>query len=80
MSIINQDTQEKKALAKNIPNKSQRFLICFRKAGAAGFEPAGPVLETSRLPLTDAPIYFFISLCGVCFLHHLQNFFSSNFC
>jgi hypothetical protein len=38
----------------------------FKNTGAAGLEPAVTVLETVGLPLTDAPKYYLISLCGVC--------------
>ncbi len=52
-----------------------------------GIEPPPKVLETSILPLYESRprlaaarlTDYFISLCIVCFLHFLQNFFISNF-
>ena len=45
---------------------SETFSPESAKTGAAGLEPAVTVLETVGLPLTDAPIFYFISLWGVC--------------
>ena len=60
-------------------------------AGAAGIEPAVPVLETGGLPLTDAPNrdflttqtprprgYDFTSLWGSCLWQMRQNFLNSS--
>src|SRR6266700_4269882 len=58
-------------------------------AGAEGFEPPSPVLETGSLTVELTPLFrvgrapspafhYFTSLCGVCLRHRLQNFFSSN--
>ena len=42
------------------------IFLFFQNTGAAGLEPAVTVLETVGLPLTDAPIIYLVSLCGVC--------------
>src|SRR3989338_3310752 len=55
-SRVGQDTcfSSSRTAFRNSPNRAAGFAIK-RDAGAAGVEPAVPVLETGGLPLTDAP-------------------------
>jgi hypothetical protein len=52
-------------------------------AGAEGFEPPSPVLETGSLAVELTPLIsqaraYFVSLCDVCFLQRLQYLLNSS--
>ena len=53
-------------------------------AGAEGFEPPSPVLETSSLTVELTPLHpekrraYLVSLWAVCLRHRLQNFENSS--
>jgi hypothetical protein len=59
---------------------SKTFFNSNGLAGAEGFEPSSPVLETGSLPLAYAPVRtYFVSLWFVRFPQFAQNFFISSF-